>query len=264
MKVHAIIIDPQEDFCNPKGALSVGGADQDMIRLGAMLNRLRNKLDDIHITLDSHQEVHIAHPIWWTNSAGQHPNPFTLISEDDVVKGVWRATNRATQDRSLKYVQTLKANKRYVLCIWPAHCIIGTPGWTIAEPVRNAVTEWCKTRFKKVDFVTKGSNPFTEHYSAVQADVIDDDDQGTMLNTKLLQILAAADVIPICGEALSHCVANTITDIANNFGEDNIKKFVLIEDTCSNVAGFEQLGKDFVVAMMKRGMKVAKSTEFLG
>jgi len=264
MKVHLLIVDPQYDFCDPNGALPVGGADKDMVRLGAMINRLRNKIDDIHVTMDSHQEVHIAHPIWWINSAGQHPNPFTLITEDDVVKGVWRATNPATQERSLKYVQTLKANKRYVLCIWPAHTIIGTPGWTIAEPVRNALSDWAKTRFKKVDFVTKGSNPFTENYSAVMADVIDDNDPSTMLNTNLLSIMASADVIPFGGEALSHCIANTIVDIANNFGEDNIKKFVLLEDCSSNVGGFEQMGKDFVVAMMKRGMKVAKSTEFLG
>jgi nicotinamidase/pyrazinamidase len=229
-----------------------------------MINRLRNKIDDIHVTLDSHHEVHIAHPIWWINSAGQHPNPFTLISDDDVIKGVWRATNPATQERSLKYVQTLKANKRYVLCIWPSHCIIGTVGATIVEPVSNALKEWCKTRFKKVDYVPKGSNCFTENYSVVMADVIDDNDPTTMLNTNLLKVLADADVIPIAGEALSHCVANSVTDICNAFGEDNIKKFVLLEDCSSNVGGFEQMGKDFVAAMMKRGMKVAKSTEFLG
>lgn len=263
MKVHLLIVDPQEDFVNPKGALPVGGADKDMIRLGAMINRLRNKINDIHVTLDSHQEIHIAHPIWWINSSGQHPNPFTLITEDDVLKGVWRATNPAAQERSLKYVQALKANKRYVLCIWPPHCIIATPGHTIVEPVRNALSDWCKTKFKKVDYVSKGSNPFTENYSAVMADVIDDNDPTTMLNTGLLKILADADVIPVGGEALSHCVANTVTDICNFFGEDNIKKIVLLEDCSSSVGGFEQMGKDFVVAMMKRGMKIAKSTEFL-
>jgi len=76
-------------------------------------------------------------------------------------------------------------------------------------------------------------------------------------------MLSDADVIIVAGEALSHCVCNTVCDIANNFGDDNIKKFVLMEDACSNVGGFEQLGKDFVVNMMKRGMKVAKTAEFL-
>ena len=262
MKIHMLIIDPQYDFCNTKGALPVAGADQDMVRLGAMINRLRNKIDDIHVTLDSHQEVHIAHPIWWVNSAGQHPNPFTLISEDDVVKGVWRTTNPKTQERSLKYVKTLKDNKRYVLCIWPPHTIIGSIGWTIDAPVMSALGEWCKNRFKKIDFVTKGSNIWTEHYSAVMADVIDDEDQGTMMNTKLLDTLAKADVIAVAGEARSHCIKNTIIDICNNFGEDNIKKFVILEDAMSDVGGFEQFGKDFAIEMQKRGAIRSKTTEF--
>jgi len=76
-------------------------------------------------------------------------------------------------------------------------------------------------------------------------------------------MLKEVDLIGISGEALSHCVANTITDIANNFGEDNIKKFVLIEDTCSNVGGFEKMGVDFVKNMTARGMQIMKSTDFM-
>ena len=114
-----------------------------------------------------------------------------------------------------------------------------------------------------VDYVTKGSNFWTEHYSAVQADVPDPEDPTTQLNTKLIDTLQTVDLIGISGQALSHCVANTITDIANNFGEENIKKFVLIEDTSSNVGSFEALGQDFVKKMVARGMQVAKSTDFL-
>jgi DNA-binding transcriptional ArsR family regulator len=43
-----------------------------------------------------------------------------------------------------------------------------------------------KENFKMVDFVTKGSNYWTEHYSAVQADVPDSQDPTTMLNTELI------------------------------------------------------------------------------
>lgn len=263
MKIHLLVIDPQVDFCSPTGNLFVTGADQDVVRLSKMIDRLRGKIDDIHVTLDSHNDIHVAHPIFWVNSSGQHPNPFTLISEDDVVKGVWTTTNPAARQKALDYVRGLKANGRYVLCIWPPHCLIGTVGCTVAPVVSDALSRWCKERFKKVDFVTKGSNPFTEHYSAVQADVIDSTDPSTMLNTKLLEILAKADVILIAGEALSHCVANTVTDVADNFGADNVKKFVLLEDCCSNVGGFEKLGSDFVDKMTKRGMKVSKSTEYL-
>jgi hypothetical protein len=42
-----------------------------------MIVRLAPKLDDIHVTLDSHRLVDIAHPIWWRDSSGANPDPFT-------------------------------------------------------------------------------------------------------------------------------------------------------------------------------------------
>lgn len=263
MKLHLLTIDPQYDFCNPNGALCVPGADQDINRLATMLNRLRKKIDKVHVTLDSHNEVDIAHPIFWVDSNGNHPDPFTIISADDVLNGVWTTTSPACRKRATEYVKELASNGRYPLCIWPTHCIIGTQGWTIQEPFATSLAEWCKTRFQKVNYVTKGSNPFTEHYSAVQADVPDPKDPTTMLNTDFINVLSEADEILISGQALSHCVANSVYDIANKFGDENISKFVLLEDTSSNVPGFEKFGEDFVRDMSARGMKVAKSDEYL-
>lgn len=63
MKVHLVIIDPQIDFMDSKGsALPVPGANADMNRLAAMIGRVGNKLEDIHVTLDSHRIIDIAHP----------------------------------------------------------------------------------------------------------------------------------------------------------------------------------------------------------
>lgn len=263
MNVQLLIIDPQNDFTDPKGSLYVGGADADMGRLAKMINRIRGKLDDIHVTLDSHRTVQIFHPIFWRDAKGNNPPPFTLISDDDVTSGKWVTTNPAFAKMALDYVKTLKANKRYLLCIWPYHCIIGTWGHAINPAVSEALIEWEKENFGVIDYVTKGSNIGTEHYSAVQADVQDPTDPTTMLNRPLIDILNKADIIPISGEALSHCVANTVTDIADNFGDENIKKLVLLEDTCSNVGGFESMGKDFVAKMVKRGMQIEKSVDFL-
>ena len=61
MKIHLLVIDPQKDFCDPSGALFVQGADQDTINLSNMLNRLVSKIDDVHVTMDSHNQVDIAH-----------------------------------------------------------------------------------------------------------------------------------------------------------------------------------------------------------
>jgi nicotinamidase-related amidase len=281
LKIHLLIIDPQFDFCDPRGALSVAGAHEDMHRLAKMIHRIGAKLDDIHVTLDSHHLVDIAHPIFWIDSKGKHPNPFTLIFLDDVKNGMWRTTNPHFQKRALEYVQALKDNNRYILCIWNPHCLIGSNGTKVYngpddpkfpadQRLYDALLSW-ENEFAMVDYVTKGSNMWTEHYSAVQADVPDPEDPDTQLNMRLIKTLQEADIILLSGEALSHCVLNTVTDIANNFGEENIKKMVLLTDATSPVPNppgpgapdFFKMGQDFIRDMKKRGMQVSTTVEFL-
>jgi nicotinamidase/pyrazinamidase len=132
-----------------------------------------------------------------------------------------------------------------MLVSWPEHCLIGSWGHNVHAAVKKALDRWARSKLELVDFVTKGSNPLTEHYSAVQAEVPDPNDPSTMLNGRLIKTLSEADMVAIAGEALSHCVANTVRDIAKNFGEDNIKKLVVLTDCTSSVAGFEDLGARF-------------------
>lgn len=281
-KIHLLIIDPQNDFCDipdadlpttvdaqgvstikVRPALPVPGADADMKRLASFIDRVGDKLYDVHVTLDSHNPLDIAHPSWWRNEAGDAPAPFTLISAADVRNGIWKARNPLAQAHSLKYVEALEANARYLLIIWPEHCLIGSWGHNVHNAVSEALGSWARRKLEVVDFVTKGSNPLTEHYSAVQAEVPDPNDPSTTLNSRLIKTLGEADIVVIAGEALSHCVASTVRDIADNFGEENIKKLVLLTDCASSVGGFEHLGQQFIDDMVARGMKTALSTDFL-
>src|SRR5437763_8518402 len=86
-KVQLVVIDPQVDFCDPAGALYVQGADADIHRLAQMVTRIAPKLDDIHVTLDSHRLIDVAHPVLWKDSSGRHPEPFTIITAADVEAG---------------------------------------------------------------------------------------------------------------------------------------------------------------------------------
>jgi len=114
------------------------------------------------------------------------------------------------------------------------------------------------------DYVTKGSNILTEHYSAVQADVPDASDVSTQINTRLIQTLESADQILIAGEARTHCLANTVRDIANNFGDDSfVSKLVLLTDASSDIPGFETHAQAFMKEMTTRGMQLTTTTEFL-
>ena len=263
-RIELLVIDPQVDFCDPtKGALYVPGAEHDMKRLAAMVKRLKDKLDDIHVTLDSHHFIHIAHPIFWRDSNGKHPPVFTRISKSDVEEGVWTPTVPSLYRRALDYVCKLEQNGRYELTIWPPHCLIGSPGHNVFPELFEALTEW-ESRFAFVDYVTKGSNILTEHYSAVQADVPDAADVSTQINTRLIQTLETADQVLIAGEARTHCLANTVRDIANNFGDDSfVSRLVLLTDASSDIPGFESHAQAFMSEMVNRGMQLSTTTEFL-
>lgn len=262
MQIELLIVDPQNDFCDPAGALYVPGAEKDMSRLSDFINEKRKKLDDIHTTLDSHHFVDIAHPIFWVDSQGKPPAPFTIITADEVNNGAWLAKNLDMMPRAREYVNTLAANNRYPLCIWPPHCLIGSWGYGVYPKLFDALLAWEKD-LAMVDYVTKGSNFWTEHYSAVQADVPDPADPDTQLNQGLIQTLQNADMILLAGEARDYCVANTIRDIANNFGEDNIKKMYLLEDCTSDVGAVPGMGEQFVKEMVARGMNVTTTKDIL-
>jgi nicotinamidase-related amidase len=92
INVHLVIIDPQKDFVDPKGALYVKGAEKDMDRLTKFVNRATQKLEDIHVTLDSHHLLDCAHPGFWRDSNGNPPNPFTIIAATEIEQGRWTMT----------------------------------------------------------------------------------------------------------------------------------------------------------------------------
>lgn len=269
MKLHLLVIDPQNDFVDPNGSLCVSGADKDMDRLALMVKRLAGKLADIHVTLDSHRRVDISHPLWWKDSAGNHPAPFTMISADDLKAGRWTTYRPSFFTRSLEYLQELTKRGRYAHVVWPEHCLIGDSGHNVWPALSEAIHEW-EGQFALADFVTKGSNPWTEHFSGVQAEVPDPEDPTTQVNTRLIETLEEADVILLAGEARSHCLANTVRDIATAFSNpDYVRKLVLLTDATSDVTDppgttlFTDLGNAFVRDLTAMGMKTSTTTDFL-
>jgi nicotinamidase-related amidase len=161
-------------------------------------------------------------------------------------------------------LRALEAGKRYPHVIWPEHCLIGSPGHNVVPSMLDALHEWERTRYVTVDFVTKGSNPWTEHFSAVQAEVPDPEDPSTLVNTALVSTLEEADIILLAGEALSHCLANSVRDVARAFSDPKyVQKFMLLTDASSNVTSFEKYGEDFVRDLVAMGMKTSTTTTAL-
>jgi nicotinamidase/pyrazinamidase len=257
-------IDWQYDFVNKKGSLSVPGADEDAKRVANLINRIGKKFTNMYFSLDSHQYNQVFFPTFFLDKNNQHPNPFTPISHQEIVDEVYRATKRSMQDWALEYTKQLEDKGRYTLFLWPFHTIVGTEGWSLDVNIANAIKKWEVDNFRRVNFIVKGNNPYVENYSVFQAEVIRPDDPNTQLNSQIVNAIQEADEIVLTGEALSHCVAWSVTDLANNFSSDEyIKKLVFLTDASSSVPGFEQQGEDFVKEMTKRGMRTSTTIDYL-
>jgi nicotinamidase/pyrazinamidase len=259
---HLLIIDPQNDFCDvPGAALPVAGANQDMLRLAAFIRERGEELDAITVTLDSHSPVDIAHPSWWQDSMGTLPKPFTAITMADVESGKWRTRDPKRQASSLAYVRALERAGKYVLVVWPEHCLVGSWGHNIHAAVKAELDTWARRKLIPVEVVIKGMNPGTEHYSAVRAEVPDPDDDGTQVNQRLVRSIAASKSILVAGEALSHCVAATVRDLESAAPGGLARRLTLLTDASSPVGGFESLGAGFVSELKAKGMSTATTRE---
>lgn len=294
LSIQLLIVDPQNDFVvaddghGNKGALVVPGALDDMNRLAAMVRRIGDKLADIHVTLDSHQTIGIERPRWWKRvSDNSEPAPFTCLGIHPdgrrVVKvefpnGVPTPTEEEyttympsflhkggpTGKGSFGYLEALAAGKRYPHVVWTEHCRVGSWGHSVVPTLHNALCKWERDQFARVNYVVKGNNPWTEHFSGFKAEVPDPSDPATQLNTRLVQTLESADVVLLSGEALSHCVASTGFDLAAAFSDPKIiEKLVLLTDTTSNVTGFDFLGTKFVQDLTAKGMRLETSVSYL-
>lgn len=263
-KVFLVCIDVQRDFCDPNGSLFVKGGDEDAKRIAKLIERLTPKLEDVIVTMDSHKIIDISHPQWFQDEHGHAPKPLTMITAADLESGKWRTRQPSARSRTLRYLQALEATKRYPHVIWPEHCLIGDEGHNLHPAIAGAIHAWERKRYAVPTVVTKGSNPYTEHFSAVRAEVPDPEDPSTQVNRGFIQMLEDADVVAWTGEALSHCLANTFRDAVDCFNDPKVtEKMVLLTDATSNVPTFEHFGEQFIRDMTAKGMRTSTTTDFL-
>lgn len=302
-KIDLFVIDGQNSFCasgkEPKdwpapagghraGELYVEGADLEAVRVADMIKRLRDpnhqnghKLNNLRVSLDSHHRNDGSHNTSWKGPDGKSPPPFTIVSNEDVRNqkwlprfpfGVWQGKICSSYDWALKYTEALESNGRCPLCLWPVHCEIGTWGQCIYYPLLLAYNDWCEVTGRWIEPITKGDWVWTEHYSALKADVPDPTVPKTGMNTEVVQSAMEADLIVWCGWAGSHCLRWTALDAINNFGAGSnefIRKCVFLEDASAPVPNppggpnFKQWRLDFLDEVAKRGGTITTTTEFL-
>jgi len=263
-RVEILIIDPQVSFCDPSGELYVKGAEDDMSRLSKMVDRLSSKISNIHVTLDSHHAYDVAHPVFWKDSLGRNPNPFTIITVKDVETGVWTPSVYGLHLNMLDYVRKLEKHNKYPLCIWPPHALIGSRGHSVMPELFDSLKKWEEENLSVVDYVSKGSNPYTEHYGAFMADVTNKNDPSTFINIKTLDALRDVGMLLVAGEAGSHCVKISAEQLIENIGDDSYaKKVVILTDAISPVPGFEKAQIEFYEEMSKLGATMSTTVDCL-
>ena len=264
-KTVLLILDPQNSFhpaqikyddegnvlfSRPAGSLAVDGANEDSARVAKMVMDNMDKIDEIYVSMDTHNRYDIGHGIFWRMADGSVPPPFFTFSRADIENNMINPakSNDALQNdklrtRCINNARNLHAKGIPNLIIWPEHCVIGSHGHQVVDEINEALQAWAEARSEVVNYIIKGVNPYTEMYSALKAEVEDPTDKSTGLNTELIGQLRIADRILICGEALSHTVNYTCRDLCKHLDTD---RMYLLLDGTSPVPGYESQAKEFV------------------
>lgn len=259
-KVVLFICDPQNDYSD-QGSIPIPNAISDSNRIYDLISGHKDDIAEIYVSLDSRHRTHISNPISWANKKGKRPEPFQVITAQEVSKGKWKAKQKVLQQEYLDYVTNLEKAKKQPFMIWPDHCLVGTYGHAVLPSVNEALQEWAGHNLTTVEYIIKATNCFTEMYSALSGEVPDPNDPATELDLGMIERLASADRVLFCGESLSHSVQMTMKDVLSNWKEEELDKLCLLTDCTSPVPGFESMAEDFVRECKEKGVMVVTASE---
>lgn len=238
-EIHVAVfgVDVQVGFCIPGASLFVPGAVEDTRRAVEWVYRNLDRISGLHFSLDTHKVFQIFHPAWWVDEHGEHPAPLTPIYAEDVRNGRWRALTHPHE--SLEYCEKLEANRKYVLTIWPYHTLLGGVSHALVPAVMEAALFHSLVRKHQTHFETKGAQPLTENYSVLSPEVTELAGQSVgTFNQSFVDILLNHDRIYVFGEAKSHCVLATLSDLADYIAANDpalADRIYILEDAMSPV-----------------------------
>lgn len=285
-KVGLILVDVQNTFCLPEFELFVAGqsgdaAIEDNRRLCEFIYRNLDAITHITVTLDTHRAIQIFHPIYLIDDQGNHPDPLTLITYNDVRVGRWRFNPNISeslgisaeegQQHLLHYTHQLMRSQKYDLTIWPYHAMQGGIGNALVSAVEEAVFFHAVARQSQTDFIIKGEYQNTENYSVIGPEVLEDAN-GEPIAKKdmhLFKKVEEFDAVVIAGQAKSHCVAWTISDLLDQINDQDPKlvtKVYLLEDCTSpvvvpDVVDYTDQADEAFLHFQQAGMNLVRSTE---
>jgi nicotinamidase-related amidase len=287
-RICLLAVDIQNTFCIPGFELFVAGrsgtgAVDDNRRLCDFVYRNLAAITQVVPSLDTHRAMQIFHAVWLVDEDGNHPEPYTLVSTEDVENGRWRLNPAAPESLGIDpdyaarelayYTRKLAEGGKYDLTIWPYHAMLGGIGHALVSAVEEAFFFHGLARSSQPEFQVKGEHPLTEHYSMLGPEVTEGPDgeplQGK--NVALVERLLEFDAVVVAGQAKSHCVAWTIDDLLS--GDHDVQQLAertyLLEDCSSPVVvpGVVDYTDEADAAFRRfaeAGMHVIRSTQPLG
>jgi len=169
------------------------------------------------------------------------------------------------------YTRQLKKGGKYDLTIWPYQAMLGGIGHALVSAVEEAIFFHSIARYSQPDFQVKGGNPFTENYSVLSPEVLENA-QGEQIaekNVGFINKLLTFDAVVIAGQAKSHCVAWTIDDLLSEIQVADkrlAEKVYLLEDCSSPVVipGVMDYTEQATAAFRRfadAGMHIVRSTD---
>jgi nicotinamidase-related amidase len=277
-----LAVDVQNTFCIPGFELFVAGrsgtaAVDDNRRLCEFVYRNLGTITQVLPSLDTHSAMQVFHAIWLVDEQGNHPDPYTLVSADDVASGRWRANEAVAEALGIDvdymrrhlahYTRQLAEGGKYDLTIWPYHAMLGGIGHALVSAVEEAFFFHGVARHSQAAFQVKGDRPLTEHYSMLGPEVTKGPDGESLggLNSALIEKLLTFDAVVVAGQAKSHCMAWTIDDLLEE--EPGLaERTYLLEDCTSPVVVPDVVDyTDEADAAFERyaaaGMHVVRSTD---
>jgi nicotinamidase-related amidase len=285
-KTWLMLIDVQNTFCIPEFELYVGGrsgrgAVDDNTRLCEFIYRNLGNITQITATLDTHKTMQVFHAIFFVDKDGHHPAPYTDLHASELRAGKWTFNPALAsqfgiapeygQQMMIHYAEELERKGKFALTIWPYHAMLGGIGHALVSAVEEAIFFHSITRLAQPELEIKGDKPFTENYSAIGPEVLTGPMGETLgtHNQKFIEQLQHFDRLIIAGQAKSHCVAWTVSDLLEDIALLDLElaeKVYLLEDCTSpvvvpNVIDHTDAADAAYERFDKAGMNVVKSTD---
>lgn len=251
-------IDFQNDFME-NGSLAVPNSHKDIANVTRFIYDNLEKITTIAVSIDTHEPLQIFHPSWWVDENGKHPEPLTIITAKEAESGRWTPVQK--YDESLEYVRNLEKLGKKQLCIWTYHCIQGTSGAALENQFSNIIHFHAAARKSEIQKIVKGLDPLSEMYGIIKAEY----DRNDYCNHWFLDSLEDYDKIIVAGEAKSHCVLESVKQIAEHYADQKemTSKIFLLEDCMSPIPGYEEnTNEEFNRLQKHYGVNIVRSDSF--